>query len=251
MRKSLKKSAGRYDLVDALRGFSLLNMIAFHFLFDLFELYGLQYGWSGQPLTVIWERYICCSFIVISGIAMNFSHHGIQRGILANLGGFAITAITLLTSPRWTVWCGILTFFGCAMIVVHLLKPWLLRIPALVGGILSLLLFLFCYGMIHGYLGILEYPLIPLPKMLYQIGWLTPLGFPFPNFFSGDYFPFFPWIFLYLTGFFGWRALPQIVKTVVFQRKIPVLQQIGRHTFWVYLFHQPILYAVCFFIFGY
>ena len=42
-------SSTRYSLIDALRGFALVNMLAFHFLYDFFVVCGDNYSWALQP----------------------------------------------------------------------------------------------------------------------------------------------------------------------------------------------------------
>ncbi|MBR5316746.1 MAG: DUF1624 domain-containing protein, partial [Lachnospiraceae bacterium] len=84
-----------------------------------------------------------------------------------------------------------------------------------------------------------------VPSTLYR-GWLmTFLGFPEPGFFSGDYFSFFPWIFLYLCGYFlynilmKWKTVTEALKS-----RIPILEWLGRNTLPIYLLHQPVLMAI-------
>ena len=62
MEGTLKKP--RYALIDALRGFSLLNMIAYHLCFDIFQIYAVDTGWmfsnaaasssSGTSAGLVW-----------------------------------------------------------------------------------------------------------------------------------------------------------------------------------------------------
>ena len=56
----------RYRLIDSLRGFALLNMVAFHLCYDIFMIYGVDDNWALRPESVAWERFICVSFILIS-----------------------------------------------------------------------------------------------------------------------------------------------------------------------------------------
>lgn len=63
MEGTLKKP--RYALIDALRGFSLLNMIAYHLCFDIFQIYAVDTGWMFSNAAVAWERFICFSLSLI------------------------------------------------------------------------------------------------------------------------------------------------------------------------------------------
>ena len=78
-----------------------------------------------------------------------------------------------------------------------------------------------------------------------NIKWLWIFGLWDRNFFSADYFPLFPWIFVFLLGTWLGRLikeerLPHWFYTV----NPPILPQIGRRAFIVYLLHQPVIYGL-------
>ena len=86
-----------------------------------------------------------------------------------------------------------------------------------------------------------------VPKVLYRGLFMTFLGFPDPGFFSGDYFPLFPWIFLYLTGYFLYGMFvkfPEVKKALAIHLPVPFLETAGRHSLLLYLLHQPLLMLV-------
>ena len=245
-----ESNSRRYSLLDAIRAVAILNMIAYHLCYDIFCVFGV---WSEFYLSlpvIIWERFICCTFIIVSGISMNFSRHGYRRGIIVNLFGFAITIVTVLAIPDQAVWFGILNFLGCAMIITFALRNELNRMKPLVGMVIFFLLFMMFYGIPHRFIGLFSYPLIHLPDALYQYRWLAFLGFQSRDFFSSDYFPLLQWIFLYLFGYQLWRFLAQKGFDRFFYLKIPVLDFIGRHSLIIYVVHQPVLYGICYLIFA-
>ena len=43
-----KKPKKRYDLIDALRGLALINMVLYHFSYDIFVIYGQNPDWPGS-----------------------------------------------------------------------------------------------------------------------------------------------------------------------------------------------------------
>lgn len=98
------------------------------------------------------------------------------------------------------------------MLLSALLRRFLDRAPALPGAIASFVLFLFLRSVPMGYLGIGELQLFELPRQLYSVPFLFPLGLPGPGFYSADYFPLIPWIFLFWTGLFLWRFLRRMPK---------------------------------------
>ena len=86
------------------------------------------------------------------------------------------------------------------------------------------------------------YAFMPSEKLF-----MTFLGLPDPEFFSGDYFPLFPWIFLYLTGYFLYGMLmkfPEVKKALAIHLPAPFLETAGRHSLLLYLLHQPLLMLV-------
>lgn len=239
----------RYSLLDSIRAIAVVNMILYHLCYDIFCVFGIWQDFYQALPVIIWERFICCTFILVSGISLNFSRHGYRRGIIVNLCGFMITVITVLAMPEQAIWFGILNLLGCAMLITFALRRELSRVKPLIGTLVFILLFLLFYGVPRRYIGLFSYPLFPLPDMLYQYKWLAFLGFPPEGFFSTDYFPLLPWIFLYLAGFELWRFIAQKNLDKHFYRKIPVLDFIGRHSLIIYLVHQPLLYGVCYLIF--
>lgn len=241
MNTVITHSKPRYHLIDSLRGFALINMLVFHLLYDVFMIYSLDSGWFFQPLTVIWERFICISFIVISGVSLNFSHRAYKHGIIINMFGFLITIVTTLAIPQQAVWFGILNLLGCSMLILQPLRIYLDKIKPAFGMILSLLVFAFTYGVPKRYVGFFEFKIFDLPSWLYQFKWLSFLGFKSEEFFSTDYFPIIPWVFMFAAGYFLWQFIRSANADRYFMLKIPVLDVIGRYSLWIYLVHQPLI----------
>ncbi|MDE6968633.1 MAG: DUF1624 domain-containing protein, partial [Eubacterium sp.] len=48
----------RYYLVDGIRGTAIVNMVVFHFLYDVFIVYGKDPLWYGLPAIHIWQQMI-------------------------------------------------------------------------------------------------------------------------------------------------------------------------------------------------
>lgn len=241
MNTVITHSKPRYHLIDSLRGFALINMLVFHLLYDIFMIYSLDSGWASQPLTVIWERFICISFIVISGVSLNLSHRAYKHGIIINMFGFLITIVTTLAIPQQAVWFGILNLLGCSMLILQPLRIYLDKIKPAFGMILSLLVFAFTYGVPKRYVGFFEFKIFYLPSWLYQFKWLSFFGFKSEEFFSTDYFPIIPWVFMFAAGYFLWQFIRSANADRYFMLKIPVLDVIGRYSLWIYLFHQPLI----------
>lgn len=243
-------SSPRYGVIDAARGFAAVNMIVYHFLYDLLCYYSLDSGFGAHPAAIIWERCICVTFILIAGAAVNFTRRGYRRGLIVLGGGFLITLLTLLFIPSEIIWFGILNLLGCAMIVTFALRRVLDRIDPLIGAGISLVLFALLYGLPEGYIGFFGVRIAAMPEALYGSPYLAFLGLPSKSFFSADYFPLLPWLFLFFCGYFLWRAAQAKGWDSFFLQKVPVLGLIGRNSLLIYLLHQPVLFALFYLIFG-
>lgn len=121
MNKDTLKSKKRYDLIDSIRGFAVINMVAFHALYDIFMIYGDGSAFTNSFFAV-WERFICVSFIIISGVSFNFSNHTVRNGIIVSLCGFVVTTVTAIAIPSQVVWFGILNLLGISMLICSALK---------------------------------------------------------------------------------------------------------------------------------
>lgn len=250
MNKDTLNNKKRYELIDSLRGFAIINMVVFHTLYDIFMIYGNGTFFSSQWCAV-WERFICVSFIIISGVSFNFSHHTVRNGIIVSLCGFLVTIVTTVALPSQAIWFGILNLLGISMLICSALKNLINSTPPVLGAITSFLIYAVTYGVPNGYIGFLNFPIIELPQVLYACKYLSFIGFRSSDFVSSDFFSIIPWLFLYIFGIFLWRIIKNKNADKYFYIKIPLLNTIGRYSLVIYLAHQPIIMLVMTLIFGY
>ena len=227
--------------IDALRGAAVLSMVLFHFCYDVFVILGRDPDWYGRRPVFLWQQSICWSFILIAGYVWRRGRKtALRRGLMLNLCGALISLVTWLALPEAAVWFGILTFLGCACLLLVPLDRALDRLPPAWGLAGAALLFVLLRNLADGWIGLGSLRL-RMPEGLYTLKLLTPLGLPHPGFSSGDYFPLFPWFFLYLCGYFlrpllrrsaSWRELMGV--------RFGPLEWIGRRSLWIYLLHQPL-----------
>lgn len=239
----------RVALLDELRGLNILLMVFYHGAYDVVYLFGINFSFFYSPFMECLQTFIAGTFIILSGISCRFSRSNLKRGVRAFLLGMMLTAVTLVFLPQQRILFGILHLLGAGMISFALLRRWIERMPALAGTVLFGLLF---YLTIHVPYGQLGWPpfAVTLPAQWYQAEWLFFLGLPSPTFFSSDYFPLVPWIFLFLaSSCTGWYFIDGRCPQLFYRPRFALLSKIGRHALIIYLLHQPITFAVLWIIF--
>ena len=190
----------RLDLLDSIRGATLLSMAAYHTVWDLVYLFGVQWDWYKGGLGFLWQQSICWTFIFLSGFCWPLGRRPLKRGLTVLAGGAADTLVTVLAMPESRVVFGVLTLLGsCALLLIPLEK--LLRhVPAVPGLAASAVLFALTRDVNQGWLGFGGLHLLRLPDRLYHGLFATWLGFMEPGFFFTDYFSLLPWMFCFWRG---------------------------------------------------
>ena len=75
---------------------------------------------------------------------------------------------------------------------------------------------------------------------------MTYVGFPDPGCYSTDYFSLFPWLFLFVCGYFVYHLLKgKLPGYHILNLNFSVFGFIGKHSLLIYLVHQPMLYGLC------
>lgn len=232
----------RIHLMDEIRGFAVLCMIFYHGFYSLAYLFQLQWGMALLRFFMPAEPFFAGLFILISGISSNLSHSNLLRGIKLLAIALAVSLVTFLAVPDQVIVFGILHFLSICMILFGLLRPLQEKIPLVAGLVLSVVLYLATMQVSSG---IVVFS-IPLPDMLYQTNWLSPLGFHNSEFFSSDYFPLLPWAFVFAAGTFlgRWAAQGRFPRWM-YPSRIPPLSWMGRHALVLYIIHQPVIVGVC------
>jgi len=219
----------RIEIIDGLRGLSILLMVLHHFGFDLVTFCGAPAGLVENWVVWILSPTFAGLFIFMSGICCRFSHSNLKRGIVTFAGGIAVTVATYIMGMP--AWFGILHFMGAAAIIFSLVRKVLDKLPKVPALVIFAILFVISWVFIY--------------RQYFDVSGLWWLGFKNPEFYSSDYFPLLPWIWVYFAGnivgvWIAERKLPERFYT----QKVPFLADIGRNTLVVYLLHQPVLYAL-------
>lgn len=194
-----KTPAGRYALLDELRGLDLVSMMLYHACWDMMFLFGIWMDWYAGMPGRLWQQAICWVFILLSGFCAPFGRHMLRRGVTVFAAGALVTAVTLVFMPENRVIFGVLTFLGTAMLLTGVLEPLLKKVMPAVGLAVSAVLFAVCYPVGLGWVGLGGWKLM-LPQSLYANYFTAFFGFYPDWFYSADYFGLLPWLFLFWAG---------------------------------------------------
>jgi uncharacterized membrane protein len=240
----------RIEMFDELRGLCVLLMVVYHALFIQQVWFQANTQWLFDKLTYF-QPLVAAVFIVISGICARLSRDNKRRGIQLAVCALGITLVTGIALPaagvtEAAILFGILHLLACSKLLFQLMRGFLDRIPAVLGALPCLALFLFTYP-VHkgerGFYGLLSYP---LPEWLFEK--TTPLlilGFHAPGFASLDYFPLLPYFFLFLFGtFLGKFAQNGQFPEFCYRPCVAPFGYIGRHSLLVYFLHAPAIYGL-------
>ncbi|MDD4850838.1 MAG: heparan-alpha-glucosaminide N-acetyltransferase domain-containing protein [Gemmiger sp.] len=235
--------------LDALRGAALIHMLAYHALYDWVYVFGHQSSWYdiSAPGPHIWQQYICWSFLLISGYSVALSKKPLKNGLVTGACALLLTVVTVVALPQERILFGILHLNACALLLTVLLRPLLERLPPAAGLAGAAVLFFVTNQLPAGYLGFEGLHLFTLPAGLYRANWFW-LGLPdLTRFYSADYFPLIPWLFLFWCGYFAYRCLPHRPPTTTAPKAPALLHPlcaVGSRTLLVYMLHQPVIYGV-------
>jgi len=256
----------RYHVLDEIRGITLCSMILYHAVWDLVYIFGYNWKWYQSDMAFLWQQSICFTFILLSGFCFSLGKKKVKRGLVVFGAGVVISLVTELFMPQNRIRFGVLTLLGSCMLIVAmtekiasaLCKPdegagnhtgYTHRINVAIWGIIiNILLFILTRRINYGVLGFADVTVARLPRFLYNLGDVgNYLGFTEQTFFSTDYFSLFPWLFLFLTGyyFYKWMEEKQWLSSMT---KAPSLgawwRPVGRYSLIIYLLHQPVVYGL-------
>lgn len=219
--------------LDALRGLFLLCMIGIHAVFDL--QYFLQLDIRTSAVFDFIQNNGGILFIVISGICATLGTRFLKRGLLVMACGGLISAVTWamtqvgMADDSIIIYWGVLHLLGFCMIFYGILR----HLPSAMLVVLAAAFIAvgFWIGDIH-----------PQTASFCFLG-LTP-----DDFATSDFFPVFPYTGWFIFGIFLGRLLYKEKRTLLprFPSRLGVIRFLsfcGRHSLWIYLLHQPIVYG--------
>lgn len=219
--KHNSSSSDRSLFLDALRGFTVILMIIFHFSFDL-DYFGLvKIDIVNAPFWYFFPRLIVFLFLFAVGIALSLAHKNnirwksfIHRLLLIIFWAIIISITTYYFFPDSWIYFG--TLHSIAVVSVmslpFLKRPW---------ESLAIALCLF----------------IPSIFWDYNLPWIQ------LSHTSWDYISPFPWVGASLLGIFATHKKIHMLN-IPNNKLTKSLNYLGKHSLFIYLIHQPILFGL-------
>lgn len=237
----------RIIILDELRGFAIICMIIHHAFLDVGDVLGLEWGYKVFNALCTVQPIFWAIFIIISGICSRLSRNTAKRGALVLGCALAITVVTAIIMPLFSfvgaeIYFGILHCLGICMIITGISMPLIKKINYKTGMAVCAVIFLITYGV---EVRELFFGLIELPESLYTTNWAMAFGFHNNDFYSADYFPLIPWLFLFLFGAFaGEYVIKGNLPEWAYKNHVKIFSAVGKHSLWIYLAHQPVIYGI-------
>ena len=102
----------RYHLIDALRGFALINMFVYHALWSMANIFHYKISWFPSFYTYIWQQSGASLFIILSGFCWALSKKHLKRSLVVLSCALFIFICTYFFSKNSAITFGILSFIG-------------------------------------------------------------------------------------------------------------------------------------------
>lgn len=222
-------SENRIQSIDALRGLCVILMVIHHFLYDLVAFLGAPSWLFWNPVFNVGHYIFAGTFIALSGVSSRFSRSNIKRGLKVLLVAMAITIVTMIMDMP--IRFGVLHLLGFCMVFYGFTHKLWESIPPVIMPILCVVLLILSN--------------IMLDKFNPNVTWLWMFGWTYPGFYSADYFPIFPWTFVFLFGTWAGKYIKEhYLPERFYTFSIPFFPAVGRHALLIYILHQPVLYAL-------
>ena len=239
----------RYYLIDSLRGIALILMVVYHTLWDLSGIFGKAPAWFTPTADYLIQRTTALLFLSISGFSFGLGRRHFKSAVRTLSGGLIVAAATYIILPRAAAYFGVLVFLGSCTLIMIPLRRLLDRISPYITAPLCLIFFILLENLRNGCVGFLNFRL-EMPTSLYKNLFTAYLGFPPESFASLDYFPIFPWIFLFIFGYAVYKMISDKNRlNRLTSPRIPPLEWLGRHTLFIYLIHQPLILGMLYLTF--
>ena len=235
-----EKPRKRIELIDTLRGVAVFLMVFHHFFYDLCwllgdwtaEVFGSRWVLFSNPVFNFLHYVFAGLFIFLAGLSCRLSRSNLKRGAICFAIAMAMTFVTSLPVIDSPIRFGVLHLLGTCMMIYGLAADK--NVPRFLRLGIYLVLFAASFWLVSS---------VSTEEIA---KWLFPLGWTYPGFYSADYFPLFPWLFVFLVGSWaGYYVADKKLPARFYDRKgVPFFSWLGKKALIIYIIHQPILYGL-------
>ncbi len=242
----------RIYLLDEIRGFAVFCMVFYHAFFILGENFGFMPANRLYEFFLPVEPLYAAIFIFVCGISCTLSRSNLKRGlkILGAAIGFSLVTCLLLPAigiKGMEIYFGILHLLGVCVLIYAIGHKFFDKVSPYGGILACAVLYPFFSGIEDRTLGYGQLVSFKLPDVLYHTSYLMPLGIYSPWFYSADYFPVFPSVFIFFAGVFSGRILMKKgYPDFAYRKKIPFFDFLGKYSFIIYILHMPVIYGLAY-----
>jgi len=246
-----RQTRRRIHMLDTIRGVIILGVVAYHFLFDLWDIWGMDLWWMESVLVNAIRDFGAGVLIFLSGISSLLSHSNIARGVKTIACALILSLVTYFVVPDNFIFWGILHFLGFMMLFYGITGRCINKLPRLAGFGIFMALFVFMYPLtIDGYVGLLGLIKIYIPEAVKTSVFTYIIGFGGGELVSADYFPILPWSALFLAGtYVGNYVKEGRIPEFMYKDICRPVTFLGRNTLIIYLLHQPVIFALVWFVY--
>lgn len=248
------KNRIRLNFLDEIRGLAVFCMILYHAFYICGYFFDREWADYLFDFFMPVQPWFAAIFIFVCGISCSLSKNNLKRGLILLGVAVGFTLVTALLLPAFgfvgtEIYFGILHLLAFSVLLYALTEKKLGRVSPFVGILFCAVLFAFTSGISEGRLGYGNLINFTLPESLYEHNYLMPLGIYSPSFYSADYFPLFPNIFIFLLGAFTGRICAERgYPEWLYPKRVPFLGALGRRSLIIYIVHMPAIYAVSYVI---
>lgn len=238
----------RIKYIDFFRFLAIINMVIYHTYYDLKFVFLMKSLIFDSNIWDILQQYICISFIFLSGISCNYSSKLIKKAFKLSIISVLITIVTAHTSEDLVIYFGIIHFLTVLTIVIFFISK--INVNKVNNEILFWIFVLIFIFLKSGVLYRNEF-YSKIYIFMSKLPFSFVLGFPKNDFFSSDYFPIIPWIFLGVSGYyFNETKISKKIEKIFQDIKIPkIITVISQKSLIIYVFHQVVIYTVLYIYF--
>jgi uncharacterized membrane protein len=229
--------ASRLAVIDALRGLAILQMVAYHFIYDLSYFGWVDLAMARDQPWVAWRTAIVTQFLLLVGIGLDLrtaqqvdARRFWRRWLQIAAAALLVSAGSrIVFGPRF-IWFGVLHFVALALLLgrawMRTAAPsWLAALLALGAG-------------------------LGLHSTHFDPDALSWIGFATIKPATEDFVPLLPWLAAVFAGLalaprwraHGFRAPGPLARWA--QRPPRLLLALGHWPLTIYLLHQPVLFGL-------